>query len=173
MVMYDSLEVAMETIAISKFKAKCLSVLQRVKRTGKPGLVTRFGQAHRRGSASVRASSSLDLDRLLSVTGAYRRHRVARGGGEGLGGSELVRLLLDTHIWVWSLLDPAKLSRRVRAELESPDNELWLSPISVWELLVLIDKGRVEVDKDSVQWVAEVSRTAALREAALTHEVAV
>jgi prevent-host-death family protein len=33
-----------ETIAISKFKAKCLSVLQRVKRTGKPVLVTRFGK---------------------------------------------------------------------------------------------------------------------------------
>jgi prevent-host-death family protein len=34
----------METIAISKFKAKCLSVLQRVRRTGKPVLVTRFGK---------------------------------------------------------------------------------------------------------------------------------
>jgi len=31
-------------MAISKFKAKCLSVLQRVKRTGKPVLVTRFGK---------------------------------------------------------------------------------------------------------------------------------
>ena len=59
-----------------------------------------------------------------------------------------MRLLLDTHIWVWSLLDPSRLSRRVRAELESPDNELWLSPISAWELLVLIEKSRVEVDKE-------------------------
>ena len=69
-----------------------------------------------------------------------------------------MRLLLDTHIWIWSLLDPAKLSRKVRAELESPDNELWLSPISSWELLILIEKGRVAVDKDPVPWVAEVSR---------------
>ena len=84
-----------------------------------------------------------------------------------------MRLLLDTHIWVWSLLDPSRLSRRVHAELESPDNELWLSPISAWELLVLIEKGRVEVDREGVQWVAEVSRAAALREASLTHEVAV
>jgi len=84
-----------------------------------------------------------------------------------------VRLLLDTHIWVWSLLDPSRLSRRVRAELESPDNELWLSPVSTWELLMLIEKGRLEVDKDGVQWVAEVARAAGLREAALTHDVAV
>ena len=84
-----------------------------------------------------------------------------------------MRLLLDTHIWIWSLLDPAKLSKKVRAELESPDNELWLSPVSTWELLILIEKGRVAVDKDPVPWVAEVSRAVALREASLTHEVAV
>ena len=34
----------MEEIAISKFKATCLAVLQRVKKTGQPILVTRFGQ---------------------------------------------------------------------------------------------------------------------------------
>jgi prevent-host-death family protein len=34
----------MEAIAISQFKAKCLAILQRVKRTGKPILVTRFGK---------------------------------------------------------------------------------------------------------------------------------
>ncbi len=84
-----------------------------------------------------------------------------------------MRLLLDTHIWIWSLLDPAKLSRKIRGELESPDNELWLSPISSWELLILIEKGRIAVDKDPVPWVAEVSRAVALREAALTHDVAV
>ena len=33
----------METIAVSKFKATCLAVLQRVKKTGRPILVTRFG----------------------------------------------------------------------------------------------------------------------------------
>jgi PIN domain nuclease of toxin-antitoxin system len=74
---------------------------------------------------------------------------------------------------VWSLLDAAKLSKRVRAELESTDNELWLSPISSWELLILIEKGRVVVDKEPVPWVAEVSRAVALREAPLNHEVAV
>ena len=34
----------MDEIAISKFKATCLAVLQRVKKTGRPILVTRFGQ---------------------------------------------------------------------------------------------------------------------------------
>ena len=47
-------------------------------------------------------------------------------------------LLLDTHIWLWSALDPSRLSKRVKDALEDPSNELWLSPISVWETLVLI-----------------------------------
>jgi prevent-host-death family protein len=34
----------METIPVSKFKATCLAVMQRVKRTGKPVLITRFGE---------------------------------------------------------------------------------------------------------------------------------
>ena len=34
----------METIPISKFKATCLAVLERVRKTGEPVLVTRFGQ---------------------------------------------------------------------------------------------------------------------------------
>ena len=34
----------MEQIAISKFKATCLAVLERVRRTGQPVLVTRFGK---------------------------------------------------------------------------------------------------------------------------------
>jgi len=34
----------MENIPVSKFKATCLAVLQRVKRTGRPVVITRFGQ---------------------------------------------------------------------------------------------------------------------------------
>lgn len=35
----------MEKLAISKFKATCLAVIERVRRTGKPVLITRFGEA--------------------------------------------------------------------------------------------------------------------------------
>ena len=44
-----------------------------------------------------------------------------------------MKLLLDTHIWVWSVAEPERLSSRVRNALESPENEIWLSPISIWE----------------------------------------
>ncbi len=84
-----------------------------------------------------------------------------------------MKLLLDTHIWLWSLAAPENLTPHVRAELESPDNERWLSPISTWELMILIERRRVVVDGDSTMWVRDVLKRIPFREAALTHEVAV
>ena len=84
-----------------------------------------------------------------------------------------MRLLLDTHVWLWSLLSPEKLSPAVLTELESPDSELWLSPISAWEAHILIEKGRVSVKGDATDWVRTALRSAPLREAAVTNEVAI
>ncbi|MGI9076111.1 MAG: type II toxin-antitoxin system VapC family toxin [Gemmatimonadaceae bacterium] len=84
-----------------------------------------------------------------------------------------MKLLLDTHIWIWSFLSPASLSTRVADALTSRDNELWLSPITIWEAMLLIKKGRVAVSSAPAQWIELAMRSAPLREAALTIEVAV
>ena len=81
-----------------------------------------------------------------------------------------MNLLLDTHIWLWSLHDPKRLGRRVRHELSNPANELWLSPISTWEALMLNDKGRIRLSSDLTGWVQRA--TAPMHEAPLTHEIA-
>jgi PIN domain nuclease of toxin-antitoxin system len=81
-----------------------------------------------------------------------------------------LRFLLDTHIWLWSLHDPSRLGKRVLEELSNPENELWLSPISTWEALMLNAKGKIRLPADLSQWVAQA--TAPLREAPLTHEIA-
>ncbi len=83
-----------------------------------------------------------------------------------------MKLLLDTHIWLWSLTAPDRLARKVRTQLERKGSEVWLSPISVWELLVLAERGRVRLDGEPRAWVAEALERAPLEEAALNHEVA-
>lgn len=79
-----------------------------------------------------------------------------------------MKLLLDTHIWLWSLREPNRLSRRVQHVLQS-ENELWLSPISTWEALTLHAKGRIRLHEDPAVWLS--SATANTREAPLTHEI--
>lgn len=83
-----------------------------------------------------------------------------------------MKLLLDTHIWLWSFLQPQRLSRRVAREIQRADNELWLSPISVWELGVLCDKGRVKLTQEVETWVDAVFRAVPMHEAPLTAEIA-
>jgi PIN domain nuclease of toxin-antitoxin system len=81
-----------------------------------------------------------------------------------------MKLLLDTHIWLWIVHDPKRLGRRLLQELKNESNELWLSPISTWEVLTLNFKGRVHLHGDLAEWLARA--TAGTREAPLTHEIA-
>ena len=83
-----------------------------------------------------------------------------------------MKFLLDTHIWLWCLLEPKKLSHRVVKALNEEDNELWLSPISVWELLMLCEKKRLAIPEDPSIWAMQALQKIPLKEAPLTHEVA-
>jgi PIN domain nuclease of toxin-antitoxin system len=83
-----------------------------------------------------------------------------------------LKLLLDTHIWVWSVLEPERLSARVARQLANPENEIWLSAVSVWELRLLHDKGRVRLMPDAVTWISDNLGRLNIREAPLTFEVA-
>jgi PIN domain nuclease of toxin-antitoxin system len=82
-------------------------------------------------------------------------------------------LLLDTHIWFWGLAAPERLGRKVRSQLLQQRGGIWLSPISVWELLVLAERGGVRLDVEPRAWVREALERAPLEEAVLNHEVAV
>ncbi len=81
-----------------------------------------------------------------------------------------MRILLDTHIWLWAYLEPRRLGSRLLGELRNPANELWLSPISTWEALTLHNKGRIQLAADIDDWLRNA--TAVTREAPLTHEIA-
>ena len=83
-----------------------------------------------------------------------------------------MRLLLDTHIWIWLVLEPGRLSRRVARVLDDAGNQLWLSPISIWELVMLTQKGRVELNEDVVSWTRRTLEQLQLHEAPVTTEVA-
>jgi PIN domain nuclease of toxin-antitoxin system len=81
-----------------------------------------------------------------------------------------MKLLLDTHIWLWAVQDSKRLGKRLLRELKNEANELWLSPISTWEVLTLNFKGRVRLHGDLADWLTQA--TAGTREAPLTHEIA-
>lgn len=83
-----------------------------------------------------------------------------------------MKFLLDTHIWLWNSLQPDRLSERVARELDNLENEIWLSPVSIWELRLLHKKGRVRLIPDAVSWINDNLTRLNVREAPLTFEVA-
>jgi PIN domain nuclease of toxin-antitoxin system len=83
-----------------------------------------------------------------------------------------MKLLLDTHIWVWTVLQPDRLSRRVSRAIENTANQIWLSPVSVWELSMLVKKGRIDLKKSVDQWTADTFESLQIQEASVTTDVA-
>ena len=83
-----------------------------------------------------------------------------------------MRLLLDTHIWIWALERPEKLSGKVRRALQKASNELYLSPVSIWEAFHLEQRGRLRLRQAFTQWLDTVLAQVPLREAPFNFAVA-
>jgi PIN domain nuclease of toxin-antitoxin system len=83
-----------------------------------------------------------------------------------------MKLLLDTHIWIWTHLAPWKITSNVTQELGDPQNELWLSPVSIWELVLLVEKKKIELHRDMGEWVRQSMQELDLQEAPFTSVVA-
>ena len=90
-----------------------------------------------------------------------------------MGGFKGLKLLLDTHIILWSVAEPDKLLPEVVKELESNSNELWYSPISVWEIHLLAEKGRIFVGSDIDKSIRGIFQRVPFTEAPINLEVAI
>ncbi len=82
-------------------------------------------------------------------------------------------MLLDTHIWLWYSLDSECISSELLAEIANTKNELWLSPITVWETLLLSKKGRIVLGTDAVEWINQTLEAFKTKEAKLNHPIAI
>lgn len=75
-----------------------------------------------------------------------------------------MQLLLDTHIWVWSVLEPHKLTSEVHRAISDPRNTRFLSPVSIWEFVVLLEKKRLTINQDFGQWFGQSKSVLKLQE---------
>src|SRR5690348_10710403 len=83
-----------------------------------------------------------------------------------------MRLLLDTHIWIWSYAESHKLSSDVARTMSDPSNERYLSAVSIWEAIVLLEKGRIRMEGDFGEVFKESKQELNLIEIPLNWEVA-
>ncbi|MGH9362656.1 MAG: type II toxin-antitoxin system VapC family toxin [Thermoanaerobaculia bacterium] len=80
--------------------------------------------------------------------------------------------LLDTHIWFWYLTGSQRLPAGLRRAIDRSAEPAWISPVSIWELGLLEDRGRVKLDGPLRGWVADARERFPVQDAPLTDEVA-
>ena len=64
-----------------------------------------------------------------------------------------LNLLVDTHILLWSLAEPEKLTQPCRVALTDPENQIWVSAVSVWEIVIKAQRGKLQIPND---WAAGI-----------------
>ncbi len=68
-------------------------------------------------------------------------------------------VLLDTHVLVWWRIDPGRLSRaqtRLLGDLERRGIQNQISAITLWELVKMVERGRLQVDRPLDVWLGEI-----------------
>ena len=71
-----------------------------------------------------------------------------------------MRLLLDTHVWLWLIGDADRLRPEARTTLAAPDSELFLSVAAVWEIAIKTAAGKLRyVGQPAVQLPIHITRS--------------
>ena len=66
-----------------------------------------------------------------------------------------MRILLDTHVYLWSRSDPSRLSAKDRSAVRDPSNELFLSVVSAWEIEIKRAIGKLDAPDDWMERTEE------------------
>lgn len=61
-----------------------------------------------------------------------------------------MKYLLDTHTFIWSIMDSSKLSEKVRTIIENPNNEIFVSGIAFWEIAIKTQIGKMKFENFNI-----------------------
>lgn len=83
-----------------------------------------------------------------------------------------LRLILDTHVWFWLVTGDRQVRRGALKTLERRGG-MGVSAISVWEICMLDQKGRIRLGMDRMEWIRRALLDADVRVVPLSPEIAV
>ena len=66
------------------------------------------------------------------------------------------RLLLDTHVLLWSATSPDRLSDLSRAAIEDGENEIFVSIVTAWEIAIKQSIGKLDLPSPAEEWLPDV-----------------
>ena len=69
-----------------------------------------------------------------------------------------MNLLLDTHVLLWWLGDPDRLTAFARKAIADPRNSVYVSATSAWEIAIKIATGKLSVPPNAHSWLPQAVR---------------
>jgi len=69
-----------------------------------------------------------------------------------------MKILLDTHAFLWWITDDQKLSSRAREVISDAENELFFSAASGWEISIKVQLGRLKLPEEPERFIPEQLR---------------
>jgi PIN domain nuclease of toxin-antitoxin system len=83
------------------------------------------------------------------------------------------KLLLDTHVWIWLMLGDERLNLSFRHAVEQYEEGILISAISVWELGMLLERKRIQLEIDCLDWVEQALASSNIDLLPLTPRIAI
>ena len=69
-----------------------------------------------------------------------------------------MKLLLDTHIAIWTIINSEKLPKHIIDDIENYDNEIFVSMASVWEIAIKSAKSGGKIDLNEKSFVEYITK---------------
>ena len=82
-------------------------------------------------------------------------------------------VVIDTHVLVQDVLEPKRVSARARRALGGEHGALAASDISLWEIAMLVAKGRIRIASDPVQFIDDIIQARAVHVLPISPKIAV
>jgi PIN domain nuclease of toxin-antitoxin system len=68
-------------------------------------------------------------------------------------------IVLDTHIWWWTISEPGQLSRKARQAIrKTPPDQRAIASVSIWEFAMMVTRGRIELTISPDEWLDHAIR---------------
>ena len=68
-----------------------------------------------------------------------------------------MKYLLDTHTFIWSIMNSSKLSEKVKNIIENPNNEIFVSGITFWEIAIKTQIGKMKFENFNILHLSNIA----------------
>lgn len=82
-------------------------------------------------------------------------------------------LLLDTHVWIWSQVEPHRIGRKAMRRLEKAGERLFVATISSLEIARLVQVGLLEINGELEAWIRDSLEALQGSSIGLSHQAAI